>query len=198
MAIQAARFYRNPTNTSARSLFRASLLYISVFMVRQFRAFKSCCGHDSLPTSLRYFRISCQPVHMHPLCYVQFIVAIAIRSHNGPPGPTAHTPCIPCCAQVGLIAHRSPERRRIAAENSLLHGASQGPSPLTGKQPTNIPASAADTDFPPKSGTLSLPEESSIRTQAAVRRGQQTSYVPPFPLLPMPPQRHHQYQHTDG
>ena len=33
MAIMAARFYRNPSNTTARSLFRASLLYMPVFMV---------------------------------------------------------------------------------------------------------------------------------------------------------------------
>lgn len=115
MAIQAARFYRNPTNTAARSLFRASLLYISVFMVRQFRAFKSCCGHNNLLTSLRSFRISCQPVHMHPLCYVQFIVAIAIRSHNGPPGPTAHTLYTLLCAggiDCTQISRETPYRCR--------------------------------------------------------------------------------------
>ncbi len=33
MAITAARFYRNPTNTTAKGLFRASLLYLPVFMV---------------------------------------------------------------------------------------------------------------------------------------------------------------------
>lgn len=33
MAITAARFYRNPSNTSAKGLFRASLLYLPVFMV---------------------------------------------------------------------------------------------------------------------------------------------------------------------
>lgn len=33
MAITAARFYRNPTNSTAKGLFRASLLYLPVFMV---------------------------------------------------------------------------------------------------------------------------------------------------------------------
>jgi heme o synthase len=32
MAITAARFFRNPSNTSAKGLFRASLLYLPVFM----------------------------------------------------------------------------------------------------------------------------------------------------------------------
>lgn len=32
MAITAARFYRNPSNSTARGLFRASLLYLPVFM----------------------------------------------------------------------------------------------------------------------------------------------------------------------
>lgn len=32
MAITAARFYRNPSNSSAKGLFRASLLYLPVFM----------------------------------------------------------------------------------------------------------------------------------------------------------------------
>ena len=32
MAITAARFYRNPSNTTAKGLFRASLLYLPVFM----------------------------------------------------------------------------------------------------------------------------------------------------------------------
>lgn len=34
MAITAARFYRNPSNATARGVFRASLLYLPVFMVR--------------------------------------------------------------------------------------------------------------------------------------------------------------------